>query len=66
VKYRSFSPGDLVVKVDWLNKHLDHGIVIQRESLDWVIDVEVVFPSGPRWESATDLIHLDEVHQGNK
>ncbi len=61
MKIRHFSPGSQVVKIDWHNKPLDTGIVIQLVTTHPIADVEVLFPTGPRWESAIDLIHLDEL-----
>lgn len=61
MKIRDFSPGSQVVKIDWHNKPLDMGIVIQLVTTHPIADVEVLFPTGPRWESAIDLIGADEL-----
>jgi hypothetical protein len=65
MKIRRFSPGSLVVKIDWNNRPLDHGIVIQQDTTRPLTDTEVLFPSGPRWEGAHDLCHADELPSCN-
>ena len=66
MKIRIFSPGSHVVKIDWHNKPLDAGIVIQQDPHHPIVDTPVLFPSGPRWEAAHDLVHFEELPNGRK
>jgi len=61
MKTRDFPPGSHIIKIDWYNRPLDMGIVIQQDTTHPIHDVEVLFPDGPRWESAVDLIHTEEL-----
>lgn len=49
-------PGDLVVKIDWENRHLDSGVVLERDDTQLRGALLILFPSGPRWEYDHDLI----------
>ena len=61
MKIRHFQTGSLVAKINWDNKMIDHGVVVQQDLNHALTDTQVLFPSGLRWEAAHDLIHLDEL-----
>lgn len=53
--------------IDWNNRPLDLGIVVQQDTDHMLIDTQVLFPSGLRWVGAHDLIPIDSLHpRGNK
>ena len=52
--------------LDWNNRPLDLGIVVQQDADHMLIDTQVLFPSGLRWVGVHDLIHADEVPYRNK
>lgn len=66
MKIRYFPPGSHVAMLDWNNRPLDLGIVVQQDADHMLIDTQVLFPSGLRWVGVHDLIHADEVPYRNK
>ena len=61
MKIRHFQTGSLVAKINWDNKVIDHGVVVQQDLNHPLTDTQVLFPSGLRWEAAHDLIGLDDL-----
>ena len=61
MKTRHFHPGSLVAKINWDNKVIDHGVVVQQDLNHALTDTQVLFPSGLRWEAAHDLIGLEDL-----
>ena len=61
MRIRNFPPGSLVAKINWDNEVIDQGIVIQQDPRHPLVDTQVLFTSGTRWEAAHDLVHLDEL-----
>lgn len=61
MKIKYYPPGSYVAMIDWNNRPLDLGIVVQQDTDHMLIDTQVLFPSGLRWVGAHDLIPIDSL-----